>query len=129
MSVYDEDISVVPTNDFEATVNWGASGLVGTLAVRVVRLGQTYVDRTTSGITEYPSGSGVYSVTLHSQPDGFYTVVWDDGSSYVAEQFRFTNVVYAPTVDTSEPGDSFAWQARRHGRKARPRTFRRTGRV
>jgi hypothetical protein len=71
-----------------ATLLGNTSGLVGTVAVRVVDgTGSSIVTRTTSGITEPVAGSGFYVATialsaLSSAPSpGHYFVMWDDGST------------------------------------------------
>jgi hypothetical protein len=68
-----------------ATTNNFATGLTGTLGVRVVDLtGATVKTRQTSGIVEGVAGSGFYiasiDLTLTSIPAGHYFVFWDNGS-------------------------------------------------
>jgi hypothetical protein len=56
------------------------TGLVGTLAVRIVDPGvqETPTPRTTQGINEFPAGSGIYGVTLTAPlGPGLYVVMWD----------------------------------------------------
>jgi hypothetical protein len=70
-----------------ATTNNFATGLVGTLGVRIIdSSGTNIVSRRTTGITEPISGSGFYVATidltaLSSAPaPGHYFVFWDNGS-------------------------------------------------
>lgn len=66
---------------FEAVATGFDAGLVGAIGVRINNAGGTITARTTSGIAEYPSGSGIYyvSLTAPSTP-GQYTILWDNGS-------------------------------------------------
>jgi hypothetical protein len=68
---------------FEATVGGFASGLVGTLGVRILdNVGGTTIPRTTTGITELVPGSGVYAAVLTAPAvPGDYSIVWDDGQT------------------------------------------------
>ncbi len=66
---------------YEAVVDFGVTGLVGTLGLSVLdNLGNTSVARTTSGIIEI--SPGVYSRAGNLAPTtlGQYTILWDDGS-------------------------------------------------
>lgn len=67
-----------PSESFEATVDWGQTGLVGTLGVEILdNVGGTSVVRTTSGVIEI--ASGIYSASLTAPATaGQYSVVWDD---------------------------------------------------
>ena len=87
-----------PSVSFEAAASGFDTGLTGTLAVRVTD-GQTgtTIARTTVGITEFPSGSGIYGVTLTAPSGtGQYQVVWDDGTNWASEELTvtFTGSVY-----------------------------------
>lgn len=87
-----------PLVSFEAAASGFDTGLTGTLAVRVTD-GQTgtTIARTTVGITEFPSGSGIYGVTLTAPSGtGQYQVVWDDGTNWASEELTvtFTGSVY-----------------------------------
>lgn len=66
----------------EATVTGMPTGLTGTIGVRVLdNQGVTTTARTTSGISEYPSGSGFYVALLTAPATaGIYTVLWDTGT-------------------------------------------------
>ena len=75
-------------SSFQATLEWGTSGLVGTLGVRVIdSTGGAIVARRTTGIAEPLAGSGFYVATidltaLSSAPaPGHYYVFWDDGAT------------------------------------------------
>lgn len=82
----------------------GPTGLAGTARVRVVSDGATVTAATTSGIVEYPAGSGVYQVTI-TAPDavGQYIAAVDDGSltpDHIT-LFEFEVAYTTPTVVTS----------------------------
>lgn len=85
-----------PSTSFEARVEGFATGLTGTIGVRVLDdAGATTTARATAGITENPAGSGSYIVTLTAPADaGGYTVFWDDGtvspSTTASEQLTVT---------------------------------------
>jgi hypothetical protein len=70
-----------PSASFEAVVQGFPTGLTGTVGVQIVdNVGGVTVARTTTGITETPSGSGIYTKTLAAPSSaGQYTVVWDKG--------------------------------------------------
>ena len=59
-----------------------ASGLTGTIGVQVInkKTGAVAIARTTSGISENPSGSGCYIATVTAPVKGWYQIVWDSGS-------------------------------------------------
>lgn len=75
-----------PAASFEAVQQF-ATGLAGTVGVRIIdNAAATVTARTTSGVSEYPAGSGIYQVTLTAPSSaGQFTVVWDDGSTYAVE--------------------------------------------
>ena len=75
-------IWVAPGATFEATLQGATTGLTGTIGVRILDgAGATTVARSTSGIVEYPSGSGFYTATLTAPTTaGQYSVLWDTGS-------------------------------------------------
>lgn len=69
-----------PGEPFSSVVS-SATGLTGTIGVTVIADGATVTPRTTSGIVEYPAGSGIYQLTGTAPDDaGTYTIVWDDGA-------------------------------------------------
>lgn len=76
-------MQVQPNTSYE-TVNQFATGLTGTVGVRVIdNAGATTTARVTAGITEYPAGSGIYQKTLTAPATaGQYTIVWDDTSTF-----------------------------------------------
>jgi hypothetical protein len=84
-------IYVVPGDNFEATLSGAPTGLTGTLGVRILdNAGGTTLARQTSGISEFPAGSGFYAVTLAAPTDtGQYTVMWDTGT--VSPSTTFTD--------------------------------------
>jgi hypothetical protein len=76
-------LTAVAGRPFEATVTDAPSGLVGVLGVAITDGdGGQPLPRTTEGIVESPSGSGVYTASL-TAPDepGDYVIVWDTGGS------------------------------------------------
>jgi hypothetical protein len=80
----------VATTTRVLSVDWGTTGLAGTLAYRVVDVdGANLIARTTSSVTESPAGSGQYAikVTGWNTAWGAGRVVWDDGTNYVSAAF------------------------------------------
>lgn len=72
----------IPGAQFVADASLAATGLVGTIGVRIHDpVGNTdVVARTTAGITEQPALSGIYFVTLTAPlVEGTYSVIWDTG--------------------------------------------------
>lgn len=99
-------ITATPGQTVEAvTDNW-PTGLVGTLAYRVIdNVGGTFIARTTAGVVERVTvgTKGVYVVTFVAPTTlGQYTIVWDDGTQQASEDL----VVQADKVVTTEAG---AW--------------------
>lgn len=96
-----------PGEPFEATTPSIASGLVGTLGVRVMD-GQDHevVARATTGIVESPAGSGLYTATITAPPTtGQYSVVWDTGGAVETWGTEDLYVSYtAPTTPWSPNG-------------------------
>jgi hypothetical protein len=93
-----------PSETFEAVAQFD-TGLTGTLAVRIIdNEGNTTTPRTTTGIAEYPAGSGVYEVTLTAPADrGQYSLVWDDGTNYAVDELVVTS-----STTGSLAGDTYA---------------------
>lgn len=75
-------ITVAPSTSFETSIDWGVTGLTGTLRVSLLDGdGGTTTAPTTAGISEFPANSGRYEVNLTSPTlAGQYQVFWDDGS-------------------------------------------------
>lgn len=93
-------ITVNPSASFEAVAQF-ETGL--TLGIRITdNAGATTLARTTSGITEYPAGSGIYAVTLTSPGSaGQYSLVWDDGTNYATDDLLVTSdTVSLTTIGT-----------------------------
>lgn len=91
MSIY-----VRPGATFETSAAGFATGRTGTVGVRLNDgAGGTTTSRTTAGISEFPSGSGIYIKTLTAPTvAGQYQVVWDDGGSpalYAVEDVTVTS--------------------------------------
>lgn len=76
-------MNVAPSSTFEATASGFATGLTGTIGVRILdNAGATTTARVTAGIAEYPASSGVYYVSLTAPSTaGQYTLLWDNGST------------------------------------------------
>lgn len=76
-------ITAAPSSTFEATASGFATGLTGTIGVRILdNAGATTTARVTAGIAEYPASSGVYYVSLTAPSTaGQYTLLWDNGST------------------------------------------------
>lgn len=77
----------IPGAAFTATSEDAGTGLIGTIGVRISNpaTDTDTVARTTSGIAEYPAGSGIYIASLTAPAAaGMYLVIWDDGSGSYA---------------------------------------------
>ncbi|CAB4172201.1 hypothetical protein UFOVP1346_15 [uncultured Caudovirales phage] len=110
MSIY-----TLPSATFQAVLTGASTGLTGTLGVRVLNLAvsppTTVITRTTSGIVENPSGSGVYIASLTAPSlNGEYLVVWDTGSTTPAttatEELFVTGTPPSPV--TTATGEQFS---------------------
>lgn len=73
----------MPTRDI--TVDWGVTGLTGTIAYTVVGSdGTDLIARTTLGVAEQPAGSGIYHAVVDTWEASWVgRVVWDAGGSGV----------------------------------------------
>lgn len=99
-----------PGSTFEAILEGVATGLVGTVGVRVIDppVGDVITARTTSGITEQPAGSGVYATELVAPTvRGVYLVVWDIvvGGTPLTPDDTFTEQLEVTMSIPSGPGD------------------------
>lgn len=94
-------ITVQPSTSFETTAQFD-TGLTGTLGVRVTdNAGATTIARTTTGIAEYPAGSGIYAKTLTSPAaTGQFSLVWDDGTNWATDDLVVTGTAAATVVTT-----------------------------
>lgn len=102
-----------PSTSFESTATGFTTGLTGTIGVRVTDgVGGTTIARTTSGIVETPTGSGVYVATLTAPANvGQYQVTWDDGGSpttWAAEELTITATGTQTVTPTTGVGLTFA---------------------
>jgi hypothetical protein len=69
---------------YEAVVDFGVSGLVGTIGLRVLdNVGNETVARATSGIIEISPGTYSRASNVAPVAQGQYTILWDDGSTAV----------------------------------------------
>jgi len=101
-----------PSSSFEATLDGAPTGLTGTLGVQILDTpgNNVVLGRTTGGISEAPTGSGIYSVALAAPAtQGTYSVVWDTGGGtpvYASEDLVVTStapVVVAPVAPPPAP--------------------------
>ncbi len=78
-------MSILPTTTWSSPANFGTSntGLTGTVGFAVVNPdGSVFTARTTSGVTEYPSGSGIYWPGTLTFVIGFRGgIIWDTGGT------------------------------------------------
>src|SRR5688572_19075482 len=75
---------VAPGATYEAALDTGETGLVGTLTVGLIdNQGNTVVAFVSTGIIEHPAGTGIYQATDLVAPEtvGQYTQVWLVGSA------------------------------------------------
>jgi hypothetical protein len=98
-------LTVNPSSTFTAILENAGSGLAGTVGVRIINAQTEAVAlaRTTIGIAEAVSGSGVYEVQLTAPAAlGEYVIVWDDGGTspadFASESLTVAGVAPAPTV-------------------------------
>ncbi len=91
-------LSVQPSVTFSPTCDGFATGLTGTIGVRIDQGASVSVARTTSGIVEYPASSGIYVATITAPADsGSYQIVWDDGGTmFAVEDLTVTGVATPP---------------------------------
>lgn len=87
-----------PGDQFVATLEGAATGMAGTIGVRIENTdGTNQTPRTTSGIVEIEPDSGVYTVTLTAPTTrGKYIVLWDDGAptpEYAPEELTVTSTL------------------------------------
>ncbi len=92
-------MNVAPSSSFEVVAAGFATGLTGTIGVRIIdNAGATTTARVTAGIAEYPAGSGIYAKTLTAPAvAGQYTILWDNGATTPG------NVAAEDLVVTSSP--------------------------
>ena len=95
-------MNVAPGASFEVAVKT-TTGLAGTLGVRVIDgAGNTTTARVTTGIVEYPAGSGIYTATLTAPTTaGQYSILFDDGSGVFLDPVdlvvTYSSAVSVPT--------------------------------
>lgn len=67
----------------DITVDWGVTGLVGTLSVNVVDSDdQDLIAATTAGIVEFPAASGIYHLKVTNWNTTWVgKVIWRDGQA------------------------------------------------
>lgn len=95
-------IYAIPGSTFTAVLEGAATGLVGTVGVRIENPdGSNNTARTTSGIVELEAGSGAYAASGLVAPDtaGTYIVIWDTGGgspSWASEELTVTSRLPTP---------------------------------
>lgn len=93
---------------FEATLDSGLTGLVGTLSVKIVdNDGATVVGPTTANITE-DGTSGVYAWNATAAPDaaGQYQIIWSIDGTYAADTVATEDLVI---VASASGGPCTSW--------------------
>jgi hypothetical protein len=85
-------IEAVAGNTFYWTIPVGVTGLTGSVGAAILKGdGTTQVARSTAGIVESASGSGMYIATLTAPAAGRYILEGDDGSgTYFPEELVVT---------------------------------------
>jgi hypothetical protein len=92
-----------PGVTFTATTYGVPPGLVGTLGVKIVDgNGAVVVARTTAGIVEISSESGVYVKDDFVAPviEGYFVIVWDDGETFASEDLWVTQMFVSTKATT-----------------------------
>src|ERR1041384_2281444 len=107
-------MQVAPGETYDTVVDWGTTGIAGTLGVTIKDdSGATVVARLTSNITEWPGEPGVYLRTGNAAPTagGEYLLVWDDGVDEAFEELEVSLFVASefetPTLDAYATVDEF----------------------
>lgn len=88
---------------FDAILTDAATGLVGTVGVRVdTAAGAAAIARQTTGIKEVPAGSGTYTVSIIAPDDeGFYVITWDEEEgepALGAQELQITRITPIPSA-------------------------------
>lgn len=99
---------------FEAIVEIGIAGLVGTLEIQIQdNQGSIVSGPTTAGIIEFPANSGFYQATLTAPGTiGQYSIAWSDDGSFSENQIYVDDLVVVavgaadelPPISPVEPG-------------------------
>ena len=96
-------IYAAPGATFEAALD-ATTGLTPTVAIYNTPAGTTIYGPSSSGVTEFPAGSGLYAVSLTApSTQGGYSVVWAFGGQYAREDLVIT-ADGAPTPSTTPSG-------------------------
>jgi hypothetical protein len=98
-------VNVAPAATFEAVIDTGTSGLVGTITVEANdNTGTTAIPATSLGITEI--ASGVYAATGLVAPDtaGQYTLIWKAADAGVQGIEDLVVTYSAPAAGVPGPG-------------------------
>ena len=96
-------MEAAPSEIIYPSVDWGETG--ASLFVRVQGVSTDAIARTSTGVDEHPSGSGIYRATLTAPAEGQYQIIWDDGVVYATEDLR---VVSDTATDVSDIADDVA---------------------
>lgn len=94
-----------PSVSFETSASGFASGLVGTIGVRVMDgTGGTTITRRTTNVVESPANSGIYTAVLTAPAlEGQYLIVWDTGGATP----EFASEELLVTYSVPDPAPSF----------------------
>lgn len=120
-------IYALPGETFDAYLDGAPSGLVGTLGVQVLDAEDAVVvARSTAGIIEMGTSSGVYRARVEAPEDeGDYLILWDAGADHASEP-----LVVSSAGDPAAPdGDELATPADFEARLGRPLTAAETSQV
>lgn len=102
-------VTAAPSASFEAVAAGFATGLTGTIGVRLIdNAGATTTARSTASITEYPAGSGIYAKTMTAPATaGQYTIVWDNGATTPGNVATEDLIVTSSTTYTAPTGTAY----------------------
>jgi hypothetical protein len=99
-------ISAAPGATIYPSLDWGVTGLVGTIGVRIYKDSDASIAlaRATAGIVETPATSGRYVATVVAPTTaGEYTILWDNGAVTVGNTATEDLTVSYSAVAASVP--------------------------
>lgn len=93
---------VLPGGTYRTRFSAGTTGLVGTVRIRLLQGTTEITAATTTGIVEYPAGSGSYEATP-TAPDtpGIYYPAWDTGTVTPTTFATDDPIIVTPFADTN----------------------------
>jgi len=99
-------VNVRPDTTFETTLEAGVTGLVGTIALKIIdNEGGETVASSTATIIETPSGSGFYAATRTSPTDaGQYTIMWSTDGTYAPDTIATDELFVTSTAPSASVG-------------------------